>query len=540
MRLAQTAFSLLLMLLPAAAGAVDLELSGEAVAGYDDNIYRTSGNETGDALFRFTPVIGFSSQESKLGWRLRYRPTYEIFPQHTDADNLTHRLWGTIDYALDDKTAISLSETYRRLEVLNYPYDDGVDDESNVVPDQDISREKIDINDGSFRLSHAFSSKWTGYTGASYRLFYTTRKNSGNSKSFSGSQSFQYALDAANDVGLGGSVTVQMYDGFEYQPANNSFFYSLFGSWERRFGEGTTLNIQVGPALVHTDQDDLQVDVTGEVPTYPHVYVPDQIYSDDLMDVYPSFDPDGNPNPWLEGGVFGPLPLTIPEGSVLVPSVASCGSFNYVAGSDRCAVRIVIPASDPLAQVIHPLAPNPPATVPLNLVGSDKGASGYKFTIFAEAKLTQRWTPTLRSSLEYSRRDSTASAQGSGTVQDLVSFVTVWQPTERWDLSLRGTWLKRNSPTGVSQQVLGVDPSNPYPFPMLNGDLSYVEAKEAIDTERWSVFGRIARRMTRRTTMTLRLSYADQHTRRSDRNPNSFHNFMALVGVRYDFDPIRF
>ena len=38
---------------------------------------------------------------------------------------------------------------------------DGVDDESNVVPDDDIRRETIDINDGSFSLSHSFSPKWS-------------------------------------------------------------------------------------------------------------------------------------------------------------------------------------------------------------------------------------------------------------------------------------------------------------------------------------------------------------------------------------------
>jgi hypothetical protein len=526
MRLGKTAFSLFLMLLPAAAGAVDLELSGEAVTGYDDNIFRTYGNETGDADFRFTPVFGLSSQDSKLGWRLRYQPTYEVFPQHTDADNLTHQIWGSIDYALDEKTAISLSEAYRHLEVLNYPLDEGVDDETLVAPEPDISREKIDINDGSFDLTHAFSPKWTGYTSASYRLFYTSRTNSNNSKSFAGSQSFQYALNASNDLGLGGSVTVQMFDALEYQPASNSFFYNLFGSWERRFGEGTTLTIQAGPALVHTDQDDAGASL---VEPFPHVVVGGPGMSvGTLRQEYPTLDTSG----------FNDVD-PVPAGSVIVPDPEECNN-NYVIMADHCVLRDILLNDPDVADEDADTVRDAPL-IPLNVINSNAGASGYKFTIFAEAKLTQRWTPTLLSSLEYSRRDATASAQGSGTVQDLVSFVTAWQPTERWDLSLRGTYLRRNSPSKVSQILPGVVPwDGSAPYVTLSGDALYLDTSNVVDTERWSVYGRIARRVTRRTTMTLRLSYSDQQTKRSDRNPDNFHDFMALVGVRYDFDPIRF
>jgi hypothetical protein len=283
MRLAQTALSFFLMLLPTAAGAVDLNLSAEVVTGYDDNIPRARRHATGDAIFRLTPAIELRSQDSKLGWSLRYRPTYEIFVQSTDANELTHTLLGTFNYTLNDKTAIRLTEQYRRLEVLNFPDDDGVDDEDTVVPDNDVRREKIDINDGSFSLSHTFSPKWSSQTNASYRLFYTARKNADDSKTFAGSQSFSHALNAANDVGFGGSVTVQMFDEIEFQPASNTFLYNLFGTWVRRFGESTTLSLRGGPALIHTDQDDADV-VSFPAPLYPHILLAQPETVGDLTD----------------------------------------------------------------------------------------------------------------------------------------------------------------------------------------------------------------------------------------------------------------
>ena len=530
MRLARTAFSFCLMLLPMAAGAVDLNLSAEGVTGFDSNVFRAKGDELDDLVFRVTPTVKLSSQDSKMGWSLRYRPTYEIFVQHTDANSLTHDLRGRFDYALGDKTSISLFEHYRRLDVLNDPLDDGVDDESNVVPDDDVRREAVDINDGSFSLSHIFSPKWSGQTNASYRLFYTDRKNANNSKSFTGSQTFQHALNAANDVGFGASVTAQMYDGFEFQPASNTFFYNLFGTWVRRFGESTTLSLRAGPALIHTDQDDIDRPSRSE-PIFPHTVVTARTTPDELKKKYESLQWAFN----TTSGEFIALPPTIPAGSVLVPSVTTCKN-NYNALTDRCAFRWLILASDPQASVIQS------SVTPVTLFNSGDGTSDYKVTIFGEVKLTQRWTPTLASTLLYNRSDSTASAQGSSSIADMVSFLTTWRPSQLWDLSIRGTYLRRESATEISQEILGLKrPLVPlFPYPELDGALGYIGVDEAINTERWAVYARAARRVTRRTTMTLRFSYASQQTRRSDRNPDTFDNFMALFGVRYDFDPIRF
>lgn len=539
MRLAQTAFSFFLMLLPMAAGAVDLDLAAEGVTGYDDNIYRAKGDETDDVLFRLTPTVRLSSRDSKMGWSLQYRPTYEIFLQHTDANELTHDLLGGFDYTLNDKTAISLTEQYRRLDVLNYPSDDGVDDESNVVPDDDIRRETIDINTGSFSLSHVFSPKWSGQTHASYRLFYTDRKNADHSKSFSGSQTFQHALNAANDVGFGASVSVQMWDGFEFQPASNTFFYNLFGSWVRRFGDSTTLSLRAGPVLIHTDQDDVDMpDPSRLEPPYPHTLVTEDTTVGDLRQKYEFLqwqfddgDPVGNPD------LLSPLPsddTPVLQDSVLVPHADTCGN-NYNLLADRCQFAILVDDSiDPGTAAGIRDAPD----IPVTLYTSGDGTNDYDINVFGEVRITQRWTPTLASTIAYNRRESTASAQGSSSIADVVSLHTAWKPSELWDLSIRGTYLRRESATEISQEVLGVvlPPVNPYP--MLNGQLGYLDVEDPIDTERWSVHARAARRVTRRMTMTLRLSYVNQQTRRSDRNPDTFENILALFGVRYDFDPI--
>jgi hypothetical protein len=531
MRLAKTALLLFPMLLPMAAGAVDLNLGAEVVTGYDDNIFRARRHETDDAIFRLTPDIELQSQDLKLGWSLRYRPTYEIFVQHTDANELTHDVRGTFDYTLNDKTAIRLVERYRRLDVLNFPEDDGVDDEDTVVPDDDIRREAIDINDGSISLSHTFSPKWFGQTDASYRLFYTSRKNANDSKTVSGSQSFRYALNAANDVGFGGSVTVQMFDEFEFQPASNTFFYNLFGTWVRRFGESTTLSLRGGPALIHTDQDDINV-VNGSAPLYPHIQLGQPETVGDLVNKYVFLSGE------LETGSPDPVSFQgdpVPAGSVLVPSFDACGS-TYNAMADRCQPRYLIRESDPYATTIKDADPKA-----LTLFGSGRGTDDYKVTFFGEVELTPRWTPTLVSTLLYNRSQGTASAQGSGTIADMVSLLTAWQPSELWDLSIRGTYVRRESANEISQEILGaVSPSGDPGYIELDGNLAYTSVANPIDTERWSVYARAARRVTRRTTLTLRLSYADQQTKRSSRNPDTFENFMALFGVRYDFDPIRF
>ena len=176
-------------------------------------------------------------------------------------------------------------------------------------------------------------------------------------------------------------------------------------------------------------------------------------------------------------------------------------------------------------------ASEPGSEVPF--AGSNEGSNDMSWTIFGEVALTHYWLPTLTSAISYNRRQSPANGQGASTVADSVLFQTNWQPSELWDLALRASYVHRESLTNLSRSNFLVSE---------DGSLTFfdVDVSRAVDTDRWGVTLRAARRITRRISSSIRFSYSDQRSTNTDRMPNDFGNFLAIVGVKYDFDRIRF
>ncbi len=149
------------------------------------------------------------------------------------------------------------------------------------------------------------------------------------------------------------------------------------------------------------------------------------------------------------------------------------------------------------------------------------GNSDNRITFFAEANITQRWTDTLTSSVLYNRSEDTANGLGASTIADRVTFRTTWTPTDLWDLSIRGDFLNRESPSNLDQGGAGRSQS------------------EEVESRRWTVAGRVARRLSRAITMAVTARYSDQDTENTTVGSGSFDNFVGILSFRYDFDPFR-
>jgi len=519
MRLASTISSFVIALLPLAAGAVDVKLGVETVAVYDTNVFREGSDEKDDGSFRFSPSISIENQDGKLGVDIFYKPTYEVFTTYTDASGLTHYLKNHITYAPSEKTNLELTNIFRKLDLLNFDDPDTVDEGTIPIPDNDIERDEMIIYNAAFNLSHAFTPRLSSDTDLAFSLFDTDRRNSVDNRTVSAFQSFSYAINAANTVGGGGGVVVQMFDKVNTLPESNTFIYRLFGSFVRKFGESTTLSIRAGPAFITTDQEN----ASGS----------------------------GNPTyPFLEFNSPGVAP-----GSLKVPDADTClvaPAPPYLFEGNKCALNRVLRSDHPedlglapndfagLANAFDQIRMLSTDTV---IAGSSKGSDDSTFAIFGEVTLTHRWMPTLVSTLSYNRNQNTASGQGTSTIADTVSFFTGWQATERWDLSMRATYIKRESATDLSRTFAQVDRDislAPIGLVMLTGDATVVEESTSVDTQRWSVYLRAARRLTRHTTLSANFAYSDQTSKHTSRSPNDFGDFRVLVGFKYDFEPFRF
>jgi hypothetical protein len=135
-----------------------------------------------------------------------------------------------------------------------------------------------------------------------------------------------------------------------------------------------------------------------------------------------------------------------------------------------------------------------------------------RWTLFGQARLSARWSETLRSSASYRRSQADTSGFSGASIRDAVSLFTSWQPGELWNLGLLGEWVQR---TRANQNQ-----------------------RDAFESTRWSLTGNASRNLTRRASLALRvhLSTTDQTQRGQS---SHLDEYLALLEFRYAFDPIR-
>jgi hypothetical protein len=339
-------------------------------------------------------------------------------------------------------------------------------------------------------------------------------------------------------VGFGGGATWQRFDGVRGQPQTDTFIFRLTGSWIHNFGQDTELTLQGGPAVIYTDQENGR---TGVVDLYPHLLVTSDRK---IRNAYAALNLNVPAEIFdLDGNLLDP-DATIGENSVLIPENGKC-QMSGVGGDpvfDRsnCSYNVVVDRivnqadADTIATTKSP---------PLNYVSGNGGGSDTEITAFGEASISHHWFPELSSRASYIRSETGVTSLGSSTVSDHALFETLWNPTRRWDLSVRGDWLRRKSANDITNTFVVIGDED---FGFINNVVtseSLVASKtsDAVDTEYWRVSGRAAYRTSRRSTVSLRASYQHQDTDRgSSRSNSSFDNVLVILGFRYDLDPFHF
>jgi hypothetical protein len=182
-------------------------------------------------------------------------------------------------------------------------------------------------------------------------------------------------------------------------------------------------------------------------------------------------------------------------------------------------------------------------TLPLSYVSGNGGGSDTEVTAFGEVSISHHWFPELSSRASFIRSAAGATSLGSSTVSDHAMLETIWNPTRRWDLQVRGDWLRRKSPNDITNTYVVIGDTD---FGFANNvvtstDLVAATIDNTVDTEYWRVSGRAAYRTSRRSTVSLRASYQHQDTDRgASRSNSSFENVLVILGFRYDLDPFHF
>jgi len=545
MRTLQAILAISAALWPLASRAVELDLGVGSEIVYDSNVFRSGNDSKGDGSVRISPTIGLVQRYETLEVELYYKPTYEAFMTYTDANALTHYLSSQLDYRFDPKTEVTLSNLFRVQNVLTFDDQAAFDGDATVpIPDNQIGRDEFYLNDTAFSLSRAITARWSANTNVNFSLFDPReRDDTVGSKSVSAFQSFNYTMNRANQFGIGGGAVIQMFDSINNVPGNDTYIYRLFGTYQRMFGEATTLTVQLGPALIVTRQDKAKGQRDA---TFPFTVVEDETTVGELIangtDITFEFAGPGEAQDGLNED------SVVPAGSVVVPNPRACVGSSLTAtvlfaGSD-CANTLVL-RNDPGFPVEFDALPTIQTSETNVMVeGSNAGSHDSDFAIFGEVSLVHNWTPNLWSSLTYNRSESNAAGQGETTIADSVSFLTQWFPHPLWDVSLRSSYVKRESPNDLSRTFLQVtrdpEPASPtFGLVMLNGNSTFIENSTTVKTDRFEVAARAARRLTPHITVSGWAGYSYQKSKNTNQSPNDFSDFSAMLGFKYDFDPFQ-
>ncbi len=536
-----------------AAKAVDVDLSMTTTAGYDDNVFRTNKDKKDDVSFRFGPTVRVRDTTSKLAYNVSYNPVYEKFVSLTEADDWAHFAHGAVDYQLSDLTQLSVSDSFRFAQSLNrgplVANEDASGTEIDFVPNTEIQRDDVYRNTASAAVFHNFSAHTQGEFVVSHDFFDSDRANTSRNNSLSGFVNVMHSLTARDQLGLGGGTTWQRFDAVSGRPRTDTFIFRITASWIHSFGQDSELVLRAGPAVIHTDQQRGRSTVGDQ---YPHTLVAN---AKSVASAYAALGLSVPPDAmYLDGTpVVDPSTEMIGAGSVLIPEADPAGCLSgMVSGQtvfDRsnCPFNVIVDSNEAAdydgAGISTTISS---AMAPLGFVGDSGGDSDTKVTAFGEISISHQWIPDLSSRAGFTRSEATASSLGSSTISNHAVIETIWTPTRRWDLRVRGDWLERKSATDVTNNFLVIAPDMPpiagSPMPIVSSTgLLAQRFGETVDTEYWRVSGRAAYRTSRRSTVSLRASYQHQDTQRgSTRANSSFENFHVILGFRYDLDPFHF
>ena len=279
-------------------------------------------------------------------------------------------------------------------------------------------RERVLQNNLMLGAKHHFTPRLSATLRVNQGVFDTSQFNRANALSFGGTASSAYQLTPHHELGGGFSFSRQSFDETFNRPASDTDYYNLFGSWQWLFDETTVLNLQLGPALIHSNQD-------TPPPSIPRSASDRRSRRSALALGFPN-DDDA-----ILVGNFDSCPIVNGTPLLFDNAGTTCGQMLVTAPPDR---DVTDPATNPKDLTYLP------GTEP-------QAISDTRITYFATASLSKRWTPTLVSSLAYSRQDDTASGIDGGATLDAVILSTSWRISERWDASVRADWTQRQSAT---------------------------------------------------------------------------------------------
>jgi hypothetical protein len=532
------------VLVPGAMRAGDLTFAIDGSTEYDSNAFRSSSDEKDDVLFRIRPSVRLHDDRGQdLRYALQYALPIELAAIHSELNDVDQDLVGDFDYHVNDQLNVFGSNSFRYLRSelrTNFegtqPAGDGL-----MINDE---RERLTMNDAVLGTSYRFTPRLEGTAQLEHNYFNPSRDDRAENWQLQGIANLEYTLTPKHRLGGGAAVAHQAFDETQDITASTSEIYQAFGTFRWAINEITDVFLRAGPSVIVTEQDDAPGSETRGI--VPFQQVGNFRASGGFV--------DRNGNPIAAGTEF-------PSGSLLVGRFSTCqqldtnsGQVAVLTSNQSCPLNVILDATPGADDDLIAEIENQANTVTLINPDPD-GDNSTDVTGFAEAVLTRRWTPNLQSALRYVREQGNGSGLGGTVVGDAITLSNTWDITEKWQIALRGEWGQRKSVSEstrtqtVAEQVtsplggipFGVDLAGVSPTVGTDGVLITQRSDETnVDTMRWGIASRATHFFTRNTSGYVQLTY-NQQTSASDSlgDPSDFDDFLATVGIRHVFEPIK-
>ena len=528
---------------PPAAHATDLTFAIGAETEYDTNALRTSSNEEDDVLFRFRPEVRVHEDRGQdVNYSLSYVLPFEFAVDHSnELDDVDHHVLGNISYHPNDRLELFVSDDFRYLRsaLQQVAVEDVVFGTGTLLVNQ--QRDRVTLNDGEAGLRYRFTPRLSGEAKVTQQSFASARPDRADNWLIEGEGNLSYLLTPQHSLGFGFRYTHQDFQDRDNIPGSLVDSYNVFAQWIFRFSETLQFEIDAGPSFIDSRQNDPAS--TQTTAAIPYLIVPDGF----VLDGSGLVNPDGT----AATGTANP-------GSIVVSQLASCptivGSGTQVIAGNVCTIPGPGAGTPTTAGVFLDGLNNPTAVTAAtntNVVNDPfaRGESDTSLNIFGSAVLRKDWTENLHTALRYQRTQADASGLGGAVVADYVSLSNTWDFAERWQLAVRGDWVDRRSiaNNGVSQYLQAGDASGldaAFTGTTPAGAVGLVTIQggntNRIATTRFGVAGRLTHGFTRNTSGWVQLTYNDQSSSSNTLgNPSDFQDFLATVGIRYVFEPIK-
>jgi hypothetical protein len=497
-----------------------------------------------DFSIRTGPNIRFRDPIGDLTYNLDYQLRYEEFARLDGLGNFEHFVNGNANWAVDDRTQISVANDFVDSESLGAIYDfaDALSIDPTITGIR-ANRQRIQTNVATASVRYRLGPLWEMTFSGDNQLVDYEDELSSDSMSFTGSAQLTRAITRRLILGFGAQVQRADFAGVSFEDAtgesfetedSGTTFYQGFGIVRYQFSRTLRLEANAGPAWSMPD------DVTSDV-AQASSYVPVDPRTCTL-------DSDGTPVFSRGGG--GP----------------GCGAQS--AWRDTLGLVQPIP--------ISPGRLSAPDVFLTNIPSNAEGPEG-TLNYFGRIQLVKDWR-RWQGQIGLSRSASSSSGLGTSTVVTSYDTLVRWTPSQMWSVTARASLTQQEAASEFRDQLTALRTSNTIvpslflgppvpgsqflapctpgafqcrlfvadpvgvPFEVRPGDT----LDNVIDVETWRVTLDARRRISKNLTADVSASWFQQTRKRTIR-PNlaqefpredTTQEFRVTIGVTWTFDPI--